>query len=86
MSSIKDVRPDLIPPEADATVLNGVFRSLGRGSSSRATEEGLEGTDSDMINRWRKFEINSGGKTDISMREYYLEIKHEKDIGILKGS
>ena len=39
------------------------------------TEEGLKGTDLDMINRWRKFEGNRGGKPHMSMREHYLEIK-----------
>jgi hypothetical protein len=42
-------KPDLIPPETDVTVMYGVFRSLRRGSLSRATEEGLKGTDLDMI-------------------------------------
>jgi endo-alpha-1,4-polygalactosaminidase (GH114 family) len=51
------------------------FRSLRRGSLTRATEEGIKGTDLDMINRWRKFESNKGGKPHMSMREHYLEIK-----------
>jgi hypothetical protein len=68
-------RPDLIPPETDVTVMYGVFRSMRRGSLSRATEEGLKGTDLDMINRWRKFETSGGGKPHMSMREHYLEIK-----------
>ena len=68
-------RPDLIPIETDVTIMYGVFRSLRRGSLSRATEEGLKGTDLDMINRWRKFEGNRGGKPHMSMREHYLEIK-----------
>jgi hypothetical protein len=68
-------RPDLIPEETDVTSMYGTYRSLRRGSLTRATEEGIKGTDLDMINRWRKFETNRGGKPHMSMREHYLEIK-----------
>jgi hypothetical protein len=68
-------RPDLIPEETDVVRMYGTFRSLRRGSLTRATEEGIKGTDLEMINRWRKFEKNKGGKPHMSMREHYLEIK-----------
>jgi hypothetical protein len=68
-------RPDLISEDVDVTKLYGTFRSLRRGSLTRATEEGIKGTDLDMINRWRKFESNGGGRPHMSMREHYLEIK-----------
>jgi hypothetical protein len=72
---VQSERSDLIPPGTDINNLYGTFRSLRRGSLSRATEEGIAGTDLDMINRWRKFEISGGGKPHMSMREHYLEIK-----------
>ena len=68
-------RPDLIPEETDVVSMYGTYRSLRRGSLTRATEEGIKGTDLEMINRWRKFENNKGGKPHMSMREHYLEIK-----------
>jgi hypothetical protein len=68
-------RPDLIPEETNVVDMYGTYRSLRRGSLTRATEEGIKGTDLDMINRWRKFESNKGGKPHMSMREHYLEIK-----------
>jgi hypothetical protein len=68
-------RPDLIPEEIDITKSYGTFRSLRRGSLTKATEEGIEGPDLELINRWRKFENSKGGSPHMSMREHYLEIK-----------
>jgi hypothetical protein len=68
-------RPDLLPEGIDIEKLYGTFRSCRRGSLTRATEEGIEGPDLDLINRWRKWESNRGGSPHMSMREHYLEIK-----------
>ena len=68
-------RPDLIPEGTDIESCYGTFRSFRRGSLTRATEEGVEGPDMDLINRWRKFESSGGSKPHMSMREHYLEIK-----------
>jgi hypothetical protein len=68
-------RPDLIPDEIDVTKSYGTFRSLRRGSLTKATEEGIAGPDLELINRWRKFENSKGGSPHMSMREHYLEIK-----------
>jgi endo-alpha-1,4-polygalactosaminidase (GH114 family) len=75
LSVVQIERQDLIPLEVNVEDMYSTFRSLRRGSLSRATEEGISGTDLDMINRWRKFENNKGGKPHMSMREHYLEIK-----------
>jgi hypothetical protein len=63
-------RPDLIPDEIDVSKSYGTFRSMRRG-----TEEGIEGPDLELINRWRKFENSKGGSPHIGMRKHYLEIK-----------
>jgi endo-alpha-1,4-polygalactosaminidase (GH114 family) len=68
-------RPDLLPEGIDVVKMYGTFRSCRRGSLTRATEEGIEGPDLDLINRWRKWESNRGGSPHMSMREHYLEIK-----------
>ena len=68
-------RIDLIPDDVDVTSLYGTYRSLRRGSTTRATEAGVGPTTLDLINRWSKFEKNRGGKPHMSMREHYLEIK-----------
>jgi hypothetical protein len=68
-------RPDLIPDKIDVSKSYGTFRSLRRGSLTKAMEEGIEGQDLELINRWRKFENSKGGSPHMSMREHYLEIK-----------
>ena len=68
-------KPDLIPEGIDVVKLYGTYRSCRRGSLTRATEEGIDGPELDLINRWRKWESNSGGSPHMSMREHYLEIK-----------
>ena len=68
-------RVDLIPEDVDVSTLYGTYRSLRRGSLTRATEAGVGQTVLDLINRWSKFEKNRGGKPHMSMREHYLEIK-----------
>ena len=68
-------RPDLLPEGTDIEGSYGTFRSLRRGSLTRATEQGIDGPDLDMVNRWRKFEDSKGSRPHMSMREHYLEIK-----------
>ena len=68
-------RPDLLPDGVDIEGCYGTFRSMRRGSLTRATEQGIEGPDLDIVNRWRKFEDSRGSRPHMSMREHYLEIK-----------
>lgn len=72
---IQSERNDLIPEGIDVQAVYGTYRSCRRGSLTRATEQGVKGTDLDMVNRWRKFESSGGSKPRLSMREHYLEIK-----------
>jgi hypothetical protein len=68
-------RPDLIPIDLDVTDTYGTYRSLRRGSHTKATEEGIDGPDLELINRWRMFETSQGGNPHMSMRQHYLEIR-----------
>ena len=68
-------RSDLLPEGIDIEGRYGTFRSLRRGSLTRATEEGIRGPDLELINRWRKFEDSAGSRPHMSMREHYLEVK-----------
>ena len=49
-----------------------IFRSLRKGSESRATEAGVSAREIDLINRWRKME--NKGKRSLPMRDYYLDM------------
>jgi hypothetical protein len=75
LRKVRDCRPDLIPEGLDIEQVYGTYRSLRRGSNTRATEQGVGKVCIDLINRWRKFENKRGGKPSMSMREHYLEIK-----------
>ena len=68
-------RPDLLPAKADVENLYGTFRSMRRGSNTRATEEEVKAPVIELVNRWRKFENKQGDRPNMSMREHYLEIK-----------
>ena len=75
LRAVQNHRPDLLPDGVDIEGSYGTFRSMRRGSLTRATEEGVKDPDMDLINCWRKFEDNSGSKPHLSMREHYLEVK-----------
>ena len=75
LRQVQGKRPDLIPAGVNIEESYGTFRSLRRGSLTCATEEGVEGPELDLINRWRKFENSGGSKPHLSMREHYLEVK-----------
>ena len=49
-----------------------IFRSMRKGSASRATEVGISARDIDLINRWRNSEKQ--GKRNLPMRDYYLDL------------
>ena len=75
LRNVQLCRPDLLPDGVDIEASYGTFRSLRRGSLTRATEEGISGPDLDMVNQWRKFEKSGGAHPHMSMREHYLEVK-----------
>ena len=67
--------------EQEPTLLEGgpevlddfnIYRSMRRGSESRATEVGIDSRVIDLINRWKTAEGNR--KTFSSMRDYYLDL------------
>ena len=72
---VQSHRPDLIPMGMDIEGSYGTFRSFRRGSLTRATEEGVNSSELDLVNRWRRFEHSIGSRPHMSMREHYLEVK-----------
>jgi hypothetical protein len=75
LRKVRDARPDLLPEGIDIENVYGTYRSLRRGSNTRATEQGAGKEAIELINRWRKFENKRGGKPSMSMREHYMEIR-----------
>ena len=64
--------PNLIESQIDVHEDFSIFRSLRKGSESRATEAGVCSREIDLINRWRKME--NKGKRNLPMRDYYLDL------------
>ena len=53
---VQGERPDLIEERVCVQDNFGIFRSMRKGSESRATEVGVGSREIDLINRWRKVE------------------------------
>ena len=64
--------PELIEESVNVQEDFSIFRSMRKGSESRATEAGVSSREIDLINRWRK--IEGQGKRNLPMRDYYLDM------------
>ncbi len=53
----------------------GVYRSLRRGSTTHAQNQGVKEADVERNNRWRKVEAAKGKAASLSMRDHYTEIR-----------
>ena len=70
---VRERCPDLIERSVDISKSFAIFRSLRRGSQTRATEAGVDERTIDLINRWRKNERRR--MTAMPMRDHYLDMK-----------
>ena len=70
---VQSQRPDLIEGSVDVERSFAIFRSLRRGSQTRATEAGVDDRTIDLINRWRKNESRRMGS--MPMRDHYLDMQ-----------
>jgi hypothetical protein len=66
--------PDLFPPNVCIEDDFGIPRSVRRGSSTEAANQGVPGEIIEMICRWRKVERAQGRAPNLSMREHYMEV------------
>ena len=66
------------PPESksvkDTTERFSVFRSLRRGSDTRAINMKASANDIDVVNRWKRKEDARRRTVEISMRKYHAEV------------
>ena len=69
---VQSKRPDLIESSINVYDAFGIFRSMRKGSESRATEVGVRSREIDLINWWRKTEGRK--KSSMPMRDYYLDM------------
>ena len=72
VNKVKEVYPDLVDPSTDVKKSFAIFRSLRRGSQTRATEAGVDDRTIDMVNRWRKRENRKRG---MPMRDHYTDMQ-----------
>ena len=64
--------PELTDSQVNVEEDFSIFRSLRKGSESRAMEVGVKDREIDLINRWRKTEGRH--KQSMPMRDYYLDM------------
>ena len=67
--------PSLIEESLDVREAFSIFRSLRRGSTSRATELKIEDSIVNLHNRWRTVDYLGGQRSQRSMRDYYTSIR-----------
>ena len=73
IEKVQKQRPDLIEESVDVNSVFAIYRSLRRGSQTRATEAGVDERTIDLINRWRKNEDRRMGA--MPMRDHYLDMQ-----------
>ena len=63
----------MIEATTDVNKVFAIYRSLRRGSQTRATEAGVDDRTIDMINMWRENENRKMGA--MPMRDHYLDMQ-----------
>eukprot|EP00957_Ditylum_brightwellii_P141193 10757190-Ditylum_brightwellii.AAC.1 len=75
LAQVQALHPHLISPSVDVSEINGLSRSMQRGSHSRATDEGVDKETRNMQKRWQTIESKQGSRARAVMHEHYLEVK-----------
>ena len=73
LARVQDQDPSLLEGGREVLEDFNIFRSMRRGSESRATEVGIDSRLIDLIHRWKTAEGNR--QTFGSMRDYYLDLR-----------
>ena len=72
---MKRQHPKLIKDGVDIWVDFGLSRSLRRGATTEVQNQGVDDTDIQRNNRWRKVEAAGTKIPTFVMREHYTEVK-----------
>jgi hypothetical protein len=72
---VRIARPSLFDPGVNVTEVYSLRRSLRRGSTTRARNQGVPEALIEMNNRWRKVESARGRRPGMSMMAHYTEIR-----------
>ncbi len=75
MVGARIARPSLFDPGVNVTEVYSLRRSLRRGSTTRARNQGVPEALIEMNNRWRKVESARGRRPGMSMMAHYREIR-----------
>ena len=73
LETVQDQQPELIPPEVDVREEYGIWRSLRRGVTAHALNQGVPRPLINSINRWRNEREGSGSAT--CMIDVYTELE-----------
>ena len=75
LENLKRQEPKLIEDGVDIRVDFELSRSLRRGATTEVQNQGVDDTDIQRNNRWRKVESAGTKKPTFVMREHYTEVK-----------
>lgn len=75
LSFVQSSRPDLIEPSLKVSDHYSIYRSLRRGSTSRAIELKLSDSTINLHNRWRSRERSGGQVVRGQMKDLYTEMR-----------
>jgi hypothetical protein len=65
--------PMSIQSKDDLHTAYQVFQSLRRSSDTRAIEQNLSRSDTDVVNRWHIFEAAKGSRPNLAMHQHYAQ-------------
>jgi hypothetical protein len=69
------IRPGLFEPGINIEEAYSLFRSLRRGSNTKAVRNKVDPTIIDINNRWQKFERARGRMPSLSMQQHYTQMQ-----------
>jgi hypothetical protein len=78
LEPIFDSERHLFPPDMERDEITSsfqVFRTLRKTSDSRAIDEGVDRTDIDTVNRWRRVEGSGGRRPAMEMIMHYADLR-----------
>ena len=75
LERFREERPELIPSNTDVRHHYNIYRLPRRGSTARATDQGVDEPTINLHNRWRSREQLQGQRSRRSMRDYYTDLR-----------
>ena len=75
LEKVQILHPELIPLTQNIHEDYSIFRSLRKGATARAVDQGVKTRVIDMHNRWRTVENRGGQRSSSTMQDYYTDLR-----------